>query len=98
MKIPTTMHYINTPAKNDPDVMKLTVGPVPKPNSTEVLIRVMAAGVSRGDLSQRKGLYPPPPDASPILGLDVSGEIIAKGAAVTRFNIPDKVCAFTNGG
>ncbi len=98
MKIPTTMHYIQPPAKGEADIMKLAVGPVPKPNSAEVLIRVMAAGVSRSDLSQRKGLYPPPPDASPILGLDVSGEIIAKGAAVTRFNIGDQVCALTNGG
>ncbi len=98
MRIPATMHYINIPAKGEPDIMRVTVGPVPEPKATEVLIRVMAAGVSRGDVAQRKGAYPPPPDASSILGLDVAGEIIAKGDAVTAFNIGDQVCALTNGG
>src|ERR1700738_459857 len=98
MKIPATMHYMNTPAKGAPDIMQLSIGPVPEPKSTEVLIRVMAAGLSRGDIAQRKGLYPPPPGASPILGLDVAGEIVAKGTAVTTFAIGDKVCALTNGG
>lgn len=98
MKTPITMNYIKTPAKGEPDIMQLIIAPVPEPKATEVLIRVMAAGVSRGDVAQRKGDYPPPPDASPILGLDVAGEIIAKGDAVTAFNVGDKVCALTNGG
>ncbi len=98
MRIPEKMHYMTTPTKDEIDNMQLAVGPIPKPNSTEVLIRVMAAGVSRGDIGQRKGTYPPPPDASPILGLDVAGEIIDKGTAVTAFSIGDQVCALTNGG
>ncbi len=98
MKIAETMRYIQTPIKGQPDIMRLVTGPVPIPSTTEVLIKVEAAGLSRGDIAQRKGLYPPPQDASPILGLDVAGEVVSKGSAVTHFNIGDKVCALTNGG
>ena len=70
--------------------------PVPAPN--EVLIKVVAAGVNGPDLMQRRGLYPPPRGASDLLGLEVSGEIVATGALVSRWQIGDRVVALTNGG
>ncbi len=70
--------------------------PVPKAN--DVLIRVHAAGINRPDVLQRQGLYPPPADASPILGLEVAGEIVACGELVQRWQVGDKVCALVNGG
>lgn len=70
--------------------------PVPKAN--EVLIRVHAAGINRPDVLQRQGLYPPPADASPILGLEVAGEVVVCGDQVARWQVGDKVCALVNGG
>jgi len=70
----------------------------PIPGADEILIEVAAAGVNRADLLQWKGLYPPPPDASPIMGLEVSGQVVACGEAVTEFDVGDKVCALTHGG
>ncbi len=64
----------------------------------QVKIRIAAAGVNRPDVLQRKGLYPPPPGASPILGLEVSGTITAVGPRTSRYRIGDKVCALVNGG
>jgi NADPH2:quinone reductase len=92
------MYHIKTPEKGNPDTLEWIKGSIPTPQPTEVLIRVMAAGVSRADVAQRKGKYAPPADASPILGLDVAGEIVAKGNAVTTCDIGDKICALTNGG
>ena len=63
----------------------------------EVLIKVCGIGINRGDLLQRKGLYPPPKDASPILGLEVSGEIVAVGSVVREWQVGDRVCALTHG-
>ncbi|GAA6152517.1 NAD(P)H-quinone oxidoreductase [Pseudoteredinibacter isoporae] len=68
----------------------------PKPG--EVLIQVAYAGVNRPDIFQRMGLYPPPPGASPTMGLEVSGEIIALGEGVEAWSPGDKVCALCNGG
>lgn len=68
----------------------------PKPG--EVLIKVAYAGVNRPDVFQRMGLYPPPPGASPVMGLEASGEIIALGEGVSRWQLGDKVCALCNGG
>lgn len=70
----------------------------PAPGAADVLIEVHAAGLNRADLMQRRGLYPPPPDASPIMGLEVSGIVIARGEAVTDWQIGDRVCALTHGG
>ena len=72
------MHYVQVIDNGESNVMQIAKGPLPKLNPTEVLIRVAAAGVSRSDIAQRKGKYPPPPDASPILGLDVSGKLSLK--------------------
>ncbi|MFN4208705.1 MAG: NAD(P)H-quinone oxidoreductase, partial [Agrobacterium albertimagni] len=64
----------------------------------EVLVKVEAAGVNRPDVAQRQGAYPPPKDASPILGLEIAGEIVALGEGVTDFQIGDHICALANGG
>jgi NADPH:quinone reductase len=98
MALPTRMTHIITDGFGAPEVMKMATGPLPVPKPDEILIRVLAAGVNRPDVAQRQGSYPPPPGASPILGLEVSGEIAATGDAVTGWKIGDQVCALTNGG
>jgi NADPH2:quinone reductase len=94
----TTMTYIAHGSGGAADVLVPATGPVPTPAADEVLIRVMAVGVNRPDVAQRAGSYPPPPGASPIIGLECAGEVVATGAAVTRYRRGDKVCALTNGG
>jgi len=78
--------------------LSLGDGPTPAPGAGEVLIRVAAAGVNRPDLVQRAGFYPPPPGASPTLGLEVAGEIAEIGSLVSRWKIGDQVCALLAGG
>jgi len=96
--LPNQMRLIETDGPGAPEVMKPGTGPLPVPKPDEVLIRVLAAGVNRPDIAQRQGSYPPPPGASPLLGLEVSGEVVATGDAVTGWKIGDRVCALTNGG
>ena len=71
---------------------------IPRPNSHEVLIKVKAAGVNRPDILQRRGLYKVPTDASPIMGLEVSGEIVEVGVDVTKKRVGENVCALVPGG
>ena len=92
------MRAIDLPEFGDADVMQVRRTEVPVPGPTEVLIRVIAAGVNRPDVVQRQGLYPAPPGASPILGLEVSGEIAGLGDKVSQWQTGDKVCALVNGG
>lgn len=92
------MMFIEAAGAGGPEVLRLARGPAPQPGADEVLIRVLAAGVNRPDVMQRLGLYPPPPGASPVLGLEVAGEVAATGDAVTAFRAGDHVCALTNGG
>ena len=98
MSIPQSMQYIQANGAGGPEVLDLATGPVPVPKPDEVLIQVHAAGVNRPDVAQRQGSYPPPPGASPILGLEVAGEVVAMGEAVTTLAVGDRVCALTNGG
>jgi NADPH2:quinone reductase len=72
--------------------------PVPEPGRNEVLIAVEAAGVSRADALQRRGLYPPPEGVSPVLGLEVAGTVYRVGSGVTQWQHGDRVCALCNGG
>lgn len=72
--------------------------PRPEPGPGQVLIRVRAAGINRPDILQRKGLYPPPPGASDIPGLEVAGEVEAAGTDVNRWRPGDRVCALLGGG
>ncbi|ONG50073.1 NAD(P)H-quinone oxidoreductase [Pseudoroseomonas deserti] len=96
--LPQEMTYIAHGEGGGPEVLVPARGPVPSPKPDEVLIRVQATGVNRPDVQQRKGSYPPPPGASPILGLETAGEVVAVGDAVKRYKVGDKVCALTNGG
>ncbi len=92
------MKYITTKNPGDASQLFIDEAQTPAVKADEVLIRVHAAGINRPDILQRQGLYPPPADASPILGLEVAGEIIACGENVTRWQVGDSVCALVNGG
>jgi len=96
--IPEQMRYVGLAAPGGPEMLTLATGPVPRPAAGEVLIRVAAAGINRPDILQRTGNYPPPPGASPILGLEVSGTIAALGPGVTEWHEGDQVCALVAGG
>lgn len=98
MTIPHDMLAIAISAPGGPEVLTPRREPVPVPGPGDVLIRVAAAGVNGPDLAQRRGHYAPPPGASPLPGLEVAGEIVAMGDAVTGFALGDKVMALTNGG
>jgi putative PIG3 family NAD(P)H quinone oxidoreductase len=92
------MQYVDCARHGGPEVLTLDRKPKPAPVEGEVLIRVHAAGVNRPDILQRRGLYTPPPGASPVLGLEVAGEVAAVGPGVTQWVPMDRVCALTNGG
>ncbi len=92
------MRQIDMTGPGGPEVMRVTDAPVPQAGPGEVLIRVAAAGVNRPDVAQRSGTYPPPPGASPVLGLEVAGEIVALGEGVADLRLGEQVCALVNGG
>lgn len=98
MTVPDRMRAMAISAPGGPDVLVEQIVPVPVPGPGEVLIEVVAAGVNRPDVLQRKGLYPPPPGASPLPGLEVSGRVAAVGADVPQEAIGRAVCALVNGG
>ena len=81
-----------------PEVLRSKTVPVPQPAENQVLIRVAYAGVNRPDAIQRQGLYPPPPGASPIPGLEVAGHIVARGEGVPQEYLGEPVCALVSGG
>ena len=95
---PHEMTYIDVPQPGPPGSMILARGPLPVPAPGELLIRVLAAGVNRPDVFQRKGFYPPPKGASPILGLEVAGIVAGVGHGVPEGIVGKRVCALTNGG
>ncbi|HEY2473631.1 MAG TPA: NAD(P)H-quinone oxidoreductase [Candidatus Cybelea sp.] len=92
------MRYVTFEDYGAPDVLYVAQTPPPAPRAGEVLIKVEAAGISRADVMQRQGNYPPPRDASTILGLEVAGTIASVGDRVSRWHSGDRVCALTNGG
>ncbi|MBK8970042.1 MAG: NAD(P)H-quinone oxidoreductase [Hahellaceae bacterium] len=92
------MKFIDILQSGGPEALVLREAEAPLPAVGEVRIRVAAAGVNRPDVIQRMGLYPAPPGASPILGLEVAGEIDQVGEGVTDWTVGDKVCALVNGG
>ena len=96
--LPATMRYVAAREPGPPDVLALAEGPLPQPKAGEVLIAVSYAGVNRPDCAQRNGSYPPPPDASPIIGLEVAGTVVGCADGVTSWRVGDKVCALTPGG
>lgn len=93
-----SMMAIEITRKGEPEVLQAIERSVPTPGADEVLIKVVAAGVNRPDVMQRKGLYPPPDGASDIPGLEISGTIIALGEAVKHLQCGQEVCALVNGG
>ncbi len=92
------MLYIDHGKGGPADVMKPAEGSMPQTQAGEVVVQVHYAGVNRPDVLQRSGSYPPPPGASPILGLEVAGRICAVAPDVTQWKIGDLVCALTPGG
>ena len=92
------MLAIDPEAPGGPEVLVPVTRPVPDPGNDEVLIRVAAAGVNRPDAMQRRGLYPPPPGAPSIPGLEVSGTIVAMGPGVAYELMGQPVCALVPGG
>ncbi len=98
MPLPDHMTAIVCAAPGGPEVLREAEVPVPLPQPDEVLLRVAAAGVNRPDIMQRKGLYPPPPGASPLLGLEAAGEVVEVGALASPWRLGDRVTALCNGG
>lgn len=98
MSVPSRMNGIEITAFGGPEVLKPAQVPVPVPGPGEVLVKVAAAGVNRPDCLQRAGLYPLPPDASPLPGLEIAGEVVAVGEGATRWQVGDRVVALTHGG
>lgn len=92
------MRYVALTGFGDASNLQLAQMAIPEPKPDEVLIKVYAAGVNRPDILQRQGLYPAPENASPILGLEVAGEIVACGVNVKRWQLGDNVCALVDGG
>jgi putative PIG3 family NAD(P)H quinone oxidoreductase len=92
------MQCIEITTPGGPEVLRLTERPLPHPGPGEVLIRVAAAGVNRPDVVQRMGLYPPPPGASDLPGLEIAGTIEAIGDAVAGLSVGQSVCALVAGG
>lgn len=97
-KLPGEMNAVEMTGAGGPEVLKSCVRPLPSPRPGEVLVRVVAAGVNGPDLMQRKGLYPAPAGASDLLGLEISGEVVATGSGRLRWQPGDRVVALTNGG
>jgi len=93
-----SMYFVDCNAAGSAEQLFINCSQVPAPAVGEVLIKVRAAGVNRPDILQRQGFYPPPLGASSILGLEVSGQVIALGAGVNDWRIGDSVCALVNGG
>ncbi|QIG81992.1 NAD(P)H-quinone oxidoreductase [Stakelama tenebrarum] len=92
------MHAIDPAEAGGPDLLVPVERPVPQPGAGEVLIRVAAAGVNRPDVMQRRGMYPPPPGAPSIPGLEVAGEVVALGEGVPQEILGQPVCALIAGG
>jgi NADPH:quinone reductase len=96
--LPATMTAIDPAQPGGPEVLMPVERPVPVPKAGEVLIRVAAAGVNRPDVLQRKGMYPPPPGAPTIMGLEVAGTVVAIGEGVEPEMLNQPVCALVAGG
>src|SRR5258706_6210335 len=96
--ITQSMRAIGFDAPGGPEVLRPEQLAVPSPGPGEVLVKVAYAGVNRPDLAQRLGLYPPPPGASPVPGLEIAGEVVALGAGADRALSGQQVCALVAGG
>ena len=97
-QIPSTMRAIEITEPGGPEVLGVGERPVPEPGEEEVLIKVAAAGINRPDVMQRTGMYPPPPGASDIPGLEIAGTVVALGPDASGVQEGDLVCALVAGG
>lgn len=98
MTFPATMTAVEISTHGGPEVLQPVTVPVPTPKAGEILIKVAYAGVNRPDALQRAGLYNPPPDASPLPGLEAAGTVAAVGPGVSRWQVGDAVTALLPGG
>ena len=96
--LPATMAAVEIVQPGGPEVLQIRTRPVPVPGPGEVVIKVAAAGINRPDLVQRRGLYPPPPGASDLPGLEIAGEVVAQGKGVPWPAIGERVCGLVSGG
>ena len=96
--LPTSMTAIGIKAPGGPEMLVPEQRAVPTPGAGEILVKVAAAGVNRPDVMQRQGLYPPPPGAPDIPGLEIAGELVALGPDVKRWKVGDRVMALVVGG
>lgn len=96
--IPESMRQVRFTGPGGPEVVVLETAPVPKPGPGQVLIEVVAAGINRPDCIQRAGNYPPPPGATDVPGLEVSGRVVALGEGVTAPPLGAEVCALVISG
>ncbi len=92
------MTVVEITESGGPEVLKPATRPLTPPRAGEVLIKVAAAGVNRPDMIQRQGLYPPPPGASDIPGLEIAGAVVALGDGVDGWSTGDAACALVTGG
>ena len=96
--IPATMTAIGITAPGGPEMLASQERPMPRPGDGEILVKVVAAGVNRPDVAQRKGLYPPPPGVTDIPGLEIAGVVAACGPGCRRWKPGDQVTALVSGG
>src|SRR5207248_11046698 len=92
------MRAVEISRPGGPEVLKVAELPKPAPKANEILVKIAGAGVNRPDVLRRAGNYPVPPDASPLPGLEIAGEVVELGTAVKLWQRGDKVCALANGG
>src|SRR5260370_4047264 len=97
-KLPAQMTVIGISKPGGPEVLLPETRAVPVPGPGEILVKVLAAGVNRPDVAQRSGAYPPPPGASDLPGLEISGEVVAVGSGANKHKLRDKVMSLVAGG
>ena len=98
MNLPETMRAVEISQAGGPEVLRPVEVPVPTPGAGQILIAVDYAGVNRPDALQRAGMYAPPPDASPLPGLEAAGTVAAVGPGVSQWQVGDQVTALLPGG
>lgn len=98
MDLPAAMQAVVIARAGGPEVLRLDQCPVPRPAAAEVLIEVAFAGVNRPDVLQRLGRYPPPPGASDVPGLEISGTVVAVGEEADETLLGREICALVSGG
>ncbi len=97
-EIPEKMRAISIGEDKSPDMLSLSEYDTPRPDTHEILVKIGAAGVNRGDCYQRMGFYPPPPGASQVMGLEFAGTVVACGSGVTRWQVGARIAGLVAGG